>query len=129
MGRDGEPVEGQRLAACDTQRRHRGMQRLTPQRRFAAVSFFLSRDHIGLLEAGPKMNNNSKTTIGDKITQNVLSTQKLFKTRDLELPFFRDLSRVVRRTPRDTPVPLYTRTSPWPILHAFFSFWGILFGD
>ena len=29
---------------------------------------------------------------------------------------FRDLSQVVRRTPRDTPVPLYTRTSPWPIL-------------
>ena len=26
----------------------------------------------------------------------------------------RDLSRVVRRTPRDTPAPLYTRTSPWP---------------
>ena len=28
--------------------------------------------------------------------------------------FFRDLSQFVRRTPRDTPVPLYTRTSPWP---------------
>ena len=26
----------------------------------------------------------------------------------------RDLSQVVRRTLRDTPVPLYTRTSPWP---------------
>ena len=47
-------------------------------------------------------------------SQNVLSTQKLFKTRDLELPNFLDLSQVVRRTPRDTPVPLYTRTSPWP---------------
>ena len=32
-------------------------------------------------------------------SQNVLSTQKLFKTRDLELPMFRDLSQVVRRTP------------------------------
>ena len=29
---------------------------------------------------------------------------------------FRDLSQFVRRTPRDTPVPLYTRTSPWPTL-------------
>ena len=47
-------------------------------------------------------------------SQNVLSTPKLFKTRDLELPIFRDLSQVVRRTPRDTPVPLYTRTSPFP---------------
>ena len=34
--------------------------------------------------------------------------------------FFRDLSQVVRRTPRDTPVPLYTRTSPWPTeIHGF----------
>ena len=41
--------------------------------------------------------------------------KKLFKTRDLELPFLRDLSQVVRRTPRDTPVPFYTRTSPWPM--------------
>ena len=29
-------------------------------------------------------------------------------------PFLRDLSQVVRRTPQDTPVPLHTRTSPWP---------------
>ena len=29
--------------------------------------------------------------------------------------FSRDLSQVVRRTPQDTPVPLYTRTSPSPI--------------
>ena len=28
--------------------------------------------------------------------------------------FLRDLSQVVRCTPRDTPVPLCTRTSPWP---------------
>ena len=41
--------------------------------------------------------------------------RKLFKTRDLELPFLRDLFRVVRRTPRDTPVLLYTRTSPFPM--------------
>ena len=27
----------------------------------------------------------------------------------------RDLSQVACRTPRDTPVPFYTRTSPWPI--------------
>ena len=40
--------------------------------------------------------------------------KNLFKTRDLELPFLRDLSQVVRRTPWDTPVPLYTRTSPLP---------------
>ena len=40
---------------------------------------------------------------------------KLSKTRDLELPFFlRDLSQVVRRTLWDTPVPFYSRTSPWP---------------
>ena len=26
----------------------------------------------------------------------------------------RDISQVVRRTPWDTPVPFYTRTSPWP---------------
>ena len=30
----------------------------------------------------------------------------------------RDLSQVVRRTPRDTPVPLSTRTSPWPKIRA-----------
>ena len=30
--------------------------------------------------------------------------------------FFRDLSQVVRLTPRETPVPLYTRTSQWPIV-------------
>ena len=29
--------------------------------------------------------------------------------------FFRDLSQVVGRTPRDTPVPSYTNTSPFPI--------------
>ena len=28
--------------------------------------------------------------------------------------FLRDLSQLVGRTPWDTPVPLYTRTSPWP---------------
>ena len=28
--------------------------------------------------------------------------------------FCRDLSQLVGCTPRDTPVPLYTRTSPWP---------------
>ena len=27
---------------------------------------------------------------------------------------FRDLSQVVGRTPQDTPVPSYTRTSPFP---------------
>ena len=30
--------------------------------------------------------------------------------------FLRDLSQVVPRTPQDTPVPLYTRTSPWPTI-------------
>ena len=61
-------------------------------------------------------------------SQNVLSTQKLFKTRDLELPNLEgNLSQVVRRTPQDTPVPLYTRTSPFGIdctsvaLHTSFS--------
>ena len=37
--------------------------------------------------------------------------------------FFRDLSQFVRRTPRDTPVPLYTRTSPWPT-RRFFTLYG-----
>ena len=37
-------------------------------------------------------------------SQNVLSTPKLFKTRDLELPNLQILSQAVRRTPRDTPV-------------------------
>ena len=44
--------------------------------------------------------------------------EKPFKTRDLELPFLRDLSQVVGRTPWDTPVPFYTRTSPWPKVSA-----------
>ena len=48
-------------------------------------------------------------------SQNVLSTQKLIKREIWSSQFSRDLSQVVRRTPRDTPVPLYTRTSPWPI--------------
>ena len=28
--------------------------------------------------------------------------------------FLRDVSQVVRHTPRDTSIPFYTRTSPWP---------------
>ena len=36
--------------------------------------------------------------------------------------FFRDLSQFVRRTPRDTPVPQNTRTSPWPkLIYGTFS--------
>ena len=42
-------------------------------------------------------------------SQSVPSPEKLLKTWDLELPnFLRDLSQVVRRTPRDTPVCLCT---------------------
>ena len=37
------------------------------------------------------------------------------RSRNLELPCFeKDHFQVGRRTPRDTPVPFYTRTSPWP---------------
>ena len=36
--------------------------------------------------------------------------EKFFKIRK----FSRDPSQVVGRTPQDTPVPCYTRTSPWP---------------
>ena len=42
--------------------------------------------------------------------------KSVFKTRDLELPFFDDLSQLVGRTPWDTPVPFYTHTSPGPSL-------------
>ena len=45
--------------------------------------------------------------------------KKLFKTRDLELPFSGDLSQVASHTPRDTPVPLYTRTSPCAMKISF----------
>ena len=38
--------------------------------------------------------------------------------------FLRDLSQVVRRTPWDTPVPFYTRTSPCAIF-GYFIFSGI----
>ena len=52
------------------------------------------------------------TATGRDEPQSVPSTETLFKTRDLELLFLRDLSQVVRRTPQDTPVHFYTRTSP-----------------
>ena len=54
--------------------------------------------------------------------QNVLSTQKLFKTRDLELPIFRDLSQFVRRTPRDTPVLQFLEccTAETALQHSLF---------
>ena len=35
--------------------------------------------------------------------------------------FVGSLSQVVRRTLRDTPVPLYTHTSPWPIRGSRFA--------
>ena len=47
-------------------------------------------------------------------SQTVSTPEKLFRTSDLELPFLRDLSQAVRHTPRDTPVPFYTRTCSWP---------------
>ena len=59
-------------------------------------------------------------------SQRVPSPEKLFKTRDLG-----DLSQLVGRTPGATPVPLYTRTSPWPKKRArgcmfVLVFWGVL---
>ena len=41
---------------------------------------------------------------------------KLFKQGIWSSHFLRDLSQVVRRTPRDTPVPFHTCTSPWAIV-------------
>ena len=49
-------------------------------------------------------------------SQSVLTPEKLFKTREVELPFLMGLSQVVHCTLRDTPVPFYTRTSPSPTL-------------
>ena len=46
-------------------------------------------------------------------SQSVPSPEKLFKTRDLELPFFEGSPRIVGCTPWDTPVPFYTRTCPY----------------
>ena len=43
--------------------------------------------------------------------------------------FLRDLSRVVRRTPRDTPVPPYTRTSSWPNLILLQEGFGVESGN
>ena len=57
-------------------------------------------------------------------SQSVPCPEKLLKTRDLELPIFDgSLPKIVHRTPRDTPVPLYTQTSPWPsvcVLNSYF---------
>ena len=50
-------------------------------------------------------------------SQCVPSPEKLFKKGIWSSQVLRDLSQVVRRTLRDTPVPLYTRTFPWPIIY------------
>ena len=48
-------------------------------------------------------------------SQNVLSNQKLFKNKGFGAPNFLGISpELFAAPPRDTPVPLYTRTSPWP---------------
>ena len=44
----------------------------------------------------------------------MLLPQKSSKRGIWSSQFLRDLSQVVGRTPRDAPVPLFTRTSPWP---------------
>ena len=49
-------------------------------------------------------------------SQSVPSPEKLSSKQGIwSSQYLRDLSQVARRTPRDTPVPLYTRTSSWPI--------------
>ena len=54
-------------------------------------------------------------------SQSVPSPQNSLKQEIWSSHFLRDPSQVVRRTPRDTPVPLYTRTSPWPIVQPNFA--------
>ena len=55
--------------------------------------------------------------------QRVPSPEELFQTRDLELPIFEgSLPSGLPHPPRDTPVPLYTCTSLWPIFVCFFFF-------
>ena len=60
------------------------------------------------------------TGISERVreTGSVCSPNELFKTRDLELLFFRDLSQIVSRMPQDTPVSFHTRASLRPIREA-----------
>ena len=53
-------------------------------------------------------------------SQSVPTPEKVFETWDLELPFLRDLSQVVRCTPRDTLVPqgpCHTKNTTVIVIH------------
>ena len=60
------------------------------------------------------VSHNVRETRRDKF-QSFPVQEKLFKTHGIwRSRFSRDLSQVVGRTPRDTPVPFCTCTSAWP---------------
>ena len=100
----------------------RDLQKLLSEKLWAEFSFPIYRRCSGNADWGRGSGGVKSTGVSQRVretnrdeSQCVPSPEKLFKTRDLELPqFLRDLSQVVRCTPWDTPVPLYTRTSLWP---------------
>ena len=61
------------------------------------------------VQAHPKARGRQART-----SPNVFPPQKSSSKQGIwSSQFLRDLSQIVRRTLRDTPVPLYTRISPW----------------
>ena len=95
--------------------KHRIHQTTQSPRRghFKYPSFFSwGRGSGGVKSAGV---SQSVRETGRDESQSVPSPENSSKQGIWSSQIFRDLSQVVRRTPRDTPVHLYTQTSPGQI--------------